>query len=426
MPGSSLPLRFAAPAITTVVFAALYVLHGLGDDALYRSILLGWGVVPFEFPFLDTHYALSSLQCWHHGVDVYLTNPCDALGRTYAYSPALLWAQVFALGTSDTQIAGLIVDGLFLLSLFALPPPRDAAHAVLMLFATLSTMTAFALERANLDVLIFVLVVLAGVLLQRGLVPRLAAFAVISIAALMKFYPAVLLIAALRERPRLFVAVSAAVAGALIVLAALDHAELAMAFGNLPKRLYFQSMFGAANLPYGLAELSPGRAPLPLLVAAVGITFSFAIWLASRSALDRAWASLDNGEATFMLLGCALIVGCFFAGGSYGYRGIFLIFTLPGLLGLIRSADAAPLRRFWSVVLLLVIFLMWGEFFRLAMLRSGASPSANFVFWLGRELIWWWVIGVLGALVIRFAAESETTRACARRLFPKLHFGSIE
>src|SRR5215469_11168458 len=246
------PLRFAVPAITAAVFAALYALYGFGDGALYRSILLGWGAVPFEFPFLDTHYALSSLQCWHHGVDIYLTNPCDVLGRTYAYSPALLWAQVFGLGTGDTQIAGLIVDGLFLLSLVALPAPRDAAQAALMLFATLSTMTAFALERANLDVLIFVLVVLAGVLLQRGLAARLTAFAMIGIAALIKFYPVVLLIAALRERPRLFVAVSAVVAGVLIALAALYHAELAMAFGNLPKRLYFQSMFGAANLPYGL------------------------------------------------------------------------------------------------------------------------------------------------------------------------------
>src|ERR1700732_2860442 len=37
-------------------------------------------------------------------------------------------------------------------------------------------------------------------------------------------------------------------------------------------------------------------------------------------------------------LGSVLIVGCFFAGQNVGYRGIFLLLVLPGLLGVARNA----------------------------------------------------------------------------------------
>jgi hypothetical protein len=105
-----------------------------------------------------------------------------------------------------------------------------------------------------------------------------------------------------------------------------------------------------------------------------------------------------------------LMAGCFFAGGSIGYRGVFLIFTLPGLLALARSAKAAALRALFAVADFLVIFVMWGEFLRLAILRAIASPWVNFGFWLSRELAWWWIMGVMGGLLLRFALDSEIGR----------------
>src|SRR5665213_1475536 len=276
---------FTVPAVTAAIFASLYALHAFGQETLYQTILSHWGIVPFNFPFVDIHFVLSSRECWRQGVDVYATNPCDALGRVFNYSPALLWAPAFNLGTVNTRAAGLIVDGLFLLSLLALPAPRGLLHTVLMLFGTLSTMTVFAVERANMDLLIFALTALAGRLLLRSLAARLSAFAVISLAALIKFYPAVLLVVTLRERPRLFLAVNAVAAAMLMVFAVAYHAELALVFANLPKRLYFQDMFGAANLPHGLAAFFPSLQPAPLLAALLTATGCLAVWLACRPGL---------------------------------------------------------------------------------------------------------------------------------------------
>src|SRR5208282_2170579 len=84
--------RWAVPAIATAIFAAVYGLYAVGQTPLYRAILEAWGIGPYDFPFLDIHGELSAIECWRRGVDVYVTNPCDALGRLFDYSPLLLWA----------------------------------------------------------------------------------------------------------------------------------------------------------------------------------------------------------------------------------------------------------------------------------------------------------------------------------------------
>jgi hypothetical protein len=45
-----------------------------------------------------------------------------------------------------------------------------------------------------------------------------------------------------------------------------------------------------------------------------------------------------------LLIGAALIGGCFFAGSSAGYRGINLLFTLPAILTLARMGHEARVR----------------------------------------------------------------------------------
>jgi len=402
--------RFVVPGATAAVFIALYGLHAFGQEPLYRAILLNWGVVPFDFPFLDMHAILSGAECWRQGVAVYVTNPCDVLGRIFLYSPPLLWMGVTGIGAAATQVSGRVVDIIFLLSLACLPPPRRISEAAILLFGTLSTATAFALERANLDLIIFIFATGAGLLLLRHGGARIWAYAVIVAAALIKFYPAALLIVSLRERPRLFIAINAVAAVMLAVFIGVYHAELALAFAGLPRGYYFNDRFGAADLPYGLAELFPAIPPFPVLAALMIAAGSGMTALAFRGSLGAAHRLLDPGERTFLVIGCTLMVGCFFTGQSIGYRGVFMLLALPGLFALARLAESAALRALFSVSGFLAIFLLWGEFFRLVIGRATDSLWVNLGFWLGRELAWWWVMGVMGALLLRFVLDSEIGR----------------
>jgi hypothetical protein len=56
---------------------------------------------------------------------------------------------------------------------------------------------------------------------------------------------------------------------------------------------------------------------------------------------------------------------------------------------------------------------MWEEFFRRALHAmispvpgEGLNSRAEVLFWVGRELVWWWLVVGLGALVLSFFRQS--------------------
>jgi hypothetical protein len=412
--------RWAVPAIAAAIFAAVYGLHAIGQETLYRAVLESWGIGPYDFPFLDIHGELSAIQCWRLGVDVYVTNPCDALGRLFDYSPLLLWGTAFGLGTSDTGTAGLIIDGLFLLSLAALPVPRGRSGMALMLLGVLSTMVVFALERANIDPLIFALAALAGVLLTRSSSARFLAYPLIVVAALIKFYPVVLLALGLRERPRVFALIATISLAVLALFTVAYYTELRAALANVPVGKNFTDLFGAPNLPQGLATLfpalpfRPGVLRIVLYLAAASGAVAIAVSPGPRASCRR----LPPAEAVFLVIGALLVAGCFLAVQNIGYRGIFLLFVLPGLWSLAQAAKDVFGRTLFRSAIGLILFLMWGEFFRHLVDNLAPAPGP-FLFWLTRELAWWVVVSLLGGFLACFALESETVRNLAAALIPR-------
>jgi len=412
--------RFAVPGAALALFAALYGLYAFGQVPLYRAIFESWGIGPYDFPFLDTRSDLSAIECWRMGIDVYVTNPCDALGWLFDHSPLLLWASALDLGTSDTPAAGLIVDGLFLLSLAALPAPRGRPAMALMLLGVFSTMTVFALERANNDLLIFVLAALAGMFLPRVSSARFLAYPLIVTAALIKFYPTVLLALSLRERPRVFAILATASVAVLALFAAVYYAELRAALANVAAGKNFTDMFGAPNLPQGLATLFPAFPIRPgaLQIALCLIAASGAAAIAASPGLRASCRRLPPSEAAFLEIGAWLTVGCFLARQNIDYRGIILLFTLPGLWSLAQAAGGGFRHALFRTAIGLILFLMWGEFFRHLVDNLAPAPGP-FLFWLGREMAWWAVVSLLGGLLACFVLESETVRGLAATLAPR-------
>jgi hypothetical protein len=410
-------------------FAILYVYR----PGLYFPLLSFLGIVPFRTPFVDAAYIQTAIDCWQQGVDIYSRNPCDVLGRPYAYSPLWLRATFLPRDPVWLNAGAFALDLLFILSLLCLPPPRRARDLVITLLATVSTTTIFALERANIDLVIFLLA-MAGTALWRGSKPqRWAGYALIVLAAALKFYPLALLILTLRERPKAFLvinAVAAACVGALIVA---GLPELIKMLPNIPKGSYFDDLFGAVNLPYGVVRIASffapalaaaarlqSWAPALLLVVLLAFTARYSLGLAIRTEFRTAVSALPDTDAAFLLTGATLIVGCFFAGQNVGYRGIYLLLVLPGLLTLSRVAAIESLRTRFLATGLLILFLMWEEFFRRLVGEASAGLPAELLFkglfWLVRELVWWQLIGTLGALLLCLLQSSEIGRYATTRV----------
>ena len=400
--------RLTLPAIVIVPYAALAALWLAGFHATYERILLVWGVSPYAFPFADIYGMLSSIACWAKGIDVYVVNPCDQLGRLFSYSPLPLWLAPTGIGPAATPFVGLAIDAVFIFSLALLPIPRAAHARRWMIYAALSPAVGLGLQRVNLDMVLFVAIVAAVRLLVGPMQERLGGFALITVTALAKFYPAVLFLFVLRERLRLAVAVAAVAAVVFAAFFAAYHIELMLTLANIPQGNWFQDMFGARNLPYGLAALGVDSAAAVLLVTMVVAAGAGALALGTARATE-ALARLTAVEATFLIAGAALVVGCFFAGQSFVYRSAYLILTLPGLVAMGRESATPRIRALFAVASAAVLFLMWEETLRQA--ATIAGPRVLFAFWLGRELVWWATMTLLAGIVVRFVRSSHLARA---------------
>src|SRR5262245_26822898 len=113
----SLRYRLIVGIILLAAFVFFWAIHWFELLSTYERILRFLGVPAFvKMPFADFHQVLSAAECYRQGVDVYVTNPCDVLGRRYIYSPLLIALIPARLGTTDTWWTGSALAILFLLS----------------------------------------------------------------------------------------------------------------------------------------------------------------------------------------------------------------------------------------------------------------------------------------------------------------------
>ena len=72
---------------------------------------------------------------------------------------------------------------------------------------------------------------------------------------------------------------------------------------------------------------------------------------------------MPQRDATFLVIGAALIAGCFFVGRSDQYRGVHLIFVIAGFVVMLRVTNNPATRVTITQALMIVAFLMWEPFF---------------------------------------------------------------
>jgi hypothetical protein len=198
---------------------------------------------------------------------------------------------------------------------------------------------------------------------------------------------------------------------------------------------YNTDLFAAKNLPFLLGEAAGSAAEpsswAPLAARAyagaiyatlVGCCVVIIRRLLGSGALSASLTSLEGFERTFLVIGSAVIAGCFFAGQSIGYRGVFLLMVIPGLLAISRGSES-NLRKLGIGTSVIVVLLMWGECLRFALsggldycLGTGIiAGEEKFLFWLVRELGWWWAVAVMLAILAAALRDSPIMRWASSR-----------
>jgi hypothetical protein len=417
-----------APIVGSVVLAIISWLY-IGHSMLYQKILDLWMEQPWREPFLDLRFVTGVIECWGKGIDVYLYNPCDPIGREHNYSPLFLRFSFVPTGHEWLNWLGVGLIGCFLISVGFLQRSRRMSDRMLFILAMLSAASAFAFERGNLDLLIFSFAVFAAVCLDGRLPARLFGYAIILLAGVLKFYPMVLFVLLLRERWKSIVAIGAVIAAAAVTFYAIFRDELPRMAVNLPTSFPPGQAWGAKGLPRGLNDLLPRIlaafgyraawvdpfrdthiAAYGLLIVLLAVSLLCALRLAHRTGMVAALDSLSLSDQRFLVTGTALVCGCFFLGQSLPYRAIYLLIALPALLILSHGSEARRIFR-WTVAAVLFVlwqvpprrFIAWefgGTYFPV---EWGA---VNYVAWFIVEVVWWWLITVLMAILLWFLAAA--------------------
>jgi hypothetical protein len=402
--------------VLLAIYAVLYNVVPAAYDYMMRMLAFrAW-----KYPFFDAQGLLAPIACWHQGFDVYAATPCDPLGRPMVYSPLWLRLPAPPLGPGWLNVFGLTLVAVFIAALAGLPRPSGRFGRATMVLALASPLVSFGVERGNVDLLMFALAVLAAVAMERSPAVRLGGYAVALLAGLLKFYPLVLLVLAVREGVRRCLALWL-VAGAVVVcFVCLFWSELVRIPPHMPvPGVDAYDAFGAWLLLSGAAELASRalqhRIPAGLLAAVPAVlgmglpicAVAAACALARKRQLMAPLLLLAPREASCLFAGSLLFCGCFFAAPNIGYRAVYFLLVLPGVLAALAAATTQRVRLLWGTTALAILAVLWLlPVERSVAWRAGVpghpfAAPATIGFWLGREAVWWAIAIVLLAVIIR-------------------------
>ncbi len=382
----SSPLRFA-PRLTQLLLAmallyAAIVGHGRGPgqgrQAWTPAAWPAW-VGPAENfspppDFFDLKVVLWGLEIHRTGRDVYAEPP--AIDAPFVYNYPSAWLALAPLGWRIVDVVPLaaVMIGLFLISFVRILNVTRWRDVVWFAGILLSPPLLIAVGHANIDMAIFVLVVLAAwwhVNAQRF---PAGAYGLLATAAVLKLYPAAALPALLDGRRRTLVVIGGVIL-AIALWFSFNAAELRTisdhtprpsntAFGCQVLASYF--LEGATRQP-DLAqriEVLGGLAACRRILALVSVTgYGLLLLTAGISILRYRVKSIAPPSAptttlaqTLFRCGALIYLGAFAIGHNWAHREIFLLLLIPAC---VPAPASSVLGRFRSILPWYLLGLFW-------------------------------------------------------------------
>jgi hypothetical protein len=346
-------------APTLLLLAAWMALLGFFYlTGIYRYMVV-WPMKPL---FFDTWQVLQMGHCSALGIDVYRDASC---GLLHAYGRLWLLSGKLGLEAKDATWIGPVVDLVFMLAVVWLLRPKRGETFAWSLLIIISPAVMLGMERANVDLLMFVLTVLAARLAhRREWSTRVGSACVIVFATALKIYP----VAALADlvlsarRRQTFFTLLALSTGLLGVWLLLSYADLAQILKNIPQpegRL----TFGGEILFKRLGLEHPRATSLIAGVVMIAIALVLGRKIPLRG-LDQEGIGARHYTFSFCILIFVFVVSV-----GYDYRLVFCIALLPLLLELTGSESPGS-RLFARTLLIVMCYLMWSELFIELAIRS--------------------------------------------------------
>lgn len=332
-------MRICIVLTLTLYFGTILI----GNYTPYNLFWYSLGIPITPMLFSDLRDVLVAMECTRRGFDILAVGPCLP---TAAMSPNYprLWMALspLGLGGRDTEWLGVTLSVLFFLCVLWMAGKLNFGGAVVYSLAVASPSVMLAIERNNVDVILFIMLCIALGLLayfpQR--IGRAISYGIVFLTALLKLFPIFASAVLLRERKKIAL-------GGLVAMAVAFTAYAVSIFGDLQKIdarvLRFQGLaYGRSIVPELLtnSELFRrlfGFALSPSLATWLSIVgMAIVMLIGYRVAIQTHKGFAEGESSSFQLdafrVGAAIYIGTFALGNNTDYRLIFTLFVLPQLV----------------------------------------------------------------------------------------------
>jgi hypothetical protein len=388
---------------------------------LLMVLIDAWNFFGFhtvEHHFVDLHYIFAAFECARMDIDVVVANPCDAMMRRFVYPPVWLDFSFLPFEAGDEVWFGWLLAAAYLAAATALMWPRSLPATSIALLLLLSPSSIYLIERGNVDAVLFILaalIILPGTF--RNEMRRIFALLLATLAALLKVYPVVLILAVMpsfcvtRRRFVAYLLILIIILGAYFTLNWTDLAHFISGV-PMPESLV---MFGALLLPWSLELVFSSPIPEILnqqaILLVIFLVLSGFLFLLFNSKRLLKIEGITQ-ESRLFVGGGLILVFCFLVGINVPYRLVFVIFMFPYLVAMLMQKGCSRIDKFlagfilfWSVLacwnMLLIVRLV--EHF--ASLKTEREAQA-LKFWvdsyiLTYQLVTWVAMAVTMVMVIQ-------------------------
>jgi hypothetical protein len=356
--------------------------------------------------FFDTRNLTAALECRRLGFDPLVESPCDPWGRPLNYPRVWLALRWLGLNQSHTVPLALVFIALFLGSIFLLIGRVSLGKGILVAVAVCSPSVMFAIERANMDIVVFTLMVLVIIAWRiRSRWADVVSPAIVFLAATTKIYPVFALPAYLfsRRRTAAIAAVLCAAAFALYALVTIGDIQAVAAIAPQGEH----HAFGARILPAAIYHRfvpdrwQGGAITKQLLVIVPLLAAAPLVWFPGRRWLPDPDEGADTPSRLAFYAGSMIFLGTFAIGNNFDYRLVFLLLTLPQLFDWVTEQPSDPRGWLASVATVIVLILLW--------IGALSEPLR-----LMDELVTWAAVALLAALLAASVPPTRTLLATIR------------
>lgn len=382
--------RWVVALCVLLYFGLLFVTSLFAD---YQPLWHHLGVPARSPSFSDLRNITSAADCQRLGTDPLASDPCDPWNRPMNY-PRVWLSLMSALGAQqmDTGDLGILLAIAFFGLLLLLVGRTNGYEGLLYGVLICSPPVMLGVERGNNDLVIFVLLSLAALGLAHSGVWKFLSYALIGVCCVLKIYPVVALVVALRERPvvaaavltvgaALFALYVHAIRGDLLLISSVIPRAIGLSYGSQVISLAAREWL---NLPPQPSRLS--------LLGVLGVAGAACVLFLR---LPRPFFVLPPAHK--LRIGAALYVTTFALGNNFNYRLVFLLFLVPDLLLIVKGRGRNS--GFALLLLAVVVSALW------------LSPTTLVPIFLLKEALNWFLFGALIFVLLQFLPHSLWNRA---------------